>query len=128
MILGLVNRAGAMFLSATFQEAGLAAVKDLAWPLGTERGRIDRTGAKGLGCPIGLAANAKALVGTSRGCGTPTTITYHNVVLAPQFDLRVLRGSTLKSIGFVLLALPVIVGTPPDDEIRLYTAVPNTVI
>jgi len=96
LVLGVINRAGSMSISFTLLEANLQAAKILQWPLSpTTLGEIDLST---VGCPI----VGRQLRITAHGCARPYQRLFHNVGVAPGFNITQRWGSRNRNVPLVL--------------------------
>jgi len=99
-----IYRGGNCFLSAVFNQAELAEIKNAAWAWASEV-----EGALGT---VGLLATglAKALVLTDvdglPSAGSPATLTASNAILAPGFNVSKLFGTSLRRVPLRFQLLP----------------------
>lgn len=103
-IVGKVNQGGALFLLMTLMEANRDQVKKVSWPLGEASGVLDTQGDYGVGCIQGKSP--KKLVATGRGCASPYRYTFENAMVAPNINIDIPLGATLKIAPIAFLIIP----------------------
>lgn len=115
-----VYRGVQLTLRFILSEWDLDAVQDAYWPFDDNLGELGNLGRLG-------SSMAKPLILTSCGAASPTSITFHKALLAPEFSVDHLFANKHRKISLEMIVFPQKVNASSTDgqcdELKLFTVV-----
>ena len=124
-VVDLIQMGADVYIEAVLKEWNAAAIQNIIWNFAPQLGRIDcpagRFASRGSAFPLILTANPCTPAATDTA-GNGATLTFHSVVMEPDFAIRINLNNDTRMVPVRFRALFCNVGTDAAPVYEYFTA------